>query len=96
MKKITPTTYVFLALSAVLILDTCNVGHALFMLLLAGVVPGTSVVIGAQQMLGFFSVLLGFTFSRITLAVYRSYVTFIQHDDYETHSSNGTILSAQS
>ena len=96
MKKITPTTYVFLALSAVLILDTCNVGHALFMLLLAGVVPGTSIIIGAQQMLEFFSLLLGFTLSRIVLTATRSYVSYIQSQDYEAHSSNGTILSAQS
>lgn len=96
MKKITPITYVFLALSAVLILDTYNVGHALFMLFLAGVVPGTSIIIGAQQMLQFFSLLLGFTLSRIVLAAYRSYLAFLQSEGYETQPSNGTILSAQS
>ena len=54
-----------LILSGVLILDSLNVGHSIALFILAGVVPGTSLVIGANQMLAAFALLLGFIFGRL-------------------------------
>lgn len=86
-------TILCVSLSALLILDTLNAGHALVMLLLAGVVPGTSIVIDASLMFEYILLLTGFTLSRITLGLARSYAA---HDRLATYSSNGTMLSAQS
>lgn len=69
MKK--TVTIILLALSAIIILDSLNAGHALFMFLLAGVIPGTNITISAASMLEFFTLLIGFTLSRITLALIR-------------------------
>jgi len=76
-----------------LILDTLNAGHALVMLLLAGVVPGTSIVIDASLMFEYILLLTGFTLSRITLGLVRSYAA---RGGLIAQPSNGTILSAQS
>jgi len=60
-----------LGLSFYMILDSMNAGHALVMFLLAGVIPGTNVVIEANQMLVMFTLLIGFTLSRIAIYLSR-------------------------
>lgn len=70
MKKI--FTLLLLSLSFVLILDSANAGHALFMFLLAGVIPGTNIAISATTMLQAFTLLIGFILSRITLHLVRA------------------------
>lgn len=54
-----------------MILDSMNAGHALVMFLLAGVIPGTNIIVEADRMLEFFTLLIGFTLSRITLHLLR-------------------------
>lgn len=61
-------TILFTALSVIIILDSLNAVHALFMFLLAGVIPGTNITLSAASMLEFFTLLIGFTLSRITVA----------------------------
>lgn len=60
-----------LVISGIIILDSLNVGHAFVMFLLAGVVPGTNVIISAANMLEAFSLLIGFTLSRIAINLTR-------------------------
>lgn len=67
MKKI--LTIFFVSLSAMIILDSLNAGHALMMFLLAGVIPGTNVAISAGNMLEIFTLLIGFTLARVVLSV---------------------------
>ena len=86
-------TILFVSLSAVLILDTFNAGQALVMLLLAGVIPGTNVVIAADSMLKCILLVSGFVCSRITVYAAHAYATVYRDT---TQPSNGTILSAQS
>jgi hypothetical protein len=63
-----------LALSGLMILDSFNVGHALMMFLLAGIIPGTNLAISAQNMIEFFALLTGFVvariFNRFTIALF--------------------------
>jgi len=49
MKQLLTTT--FTILSVIIILDSMNFGHALMMFLLAGVIPGTTIVLSGEQML---------------------------------------------
>lgn len=56
-----------LGASALIVLDSLNAGQAIAMFLLAGVIPGTDVAISGAHMLEFFTILIGFTLSRITL-----------------------------
>lgn len=60
-----------LFLSGIMILDSLNAGHALFMFLLAGVIPGTGIVISGGHMLSLFAlisgIVVGRTFSRAVL-----------------------------
>ena len=92
MKKI--ITVVFLSLSALIILDSLNAGHAVVMFLLAGVIPGTNLAISADEMLNLFALLIGFSLSRVTTSLIRA------HDERRAGArfqpSNGTILSAHS
>lgn len=60
-----------LGLSFYMILDSMNAGHALVMFLLAGVIPGTNIAIEAGRMFEFFTLLIGFTLSRVTLHLLR-------------------------
>lgn len=60
-------TILFLSLSAIIILDSLNAVHALMMFLLAGVIPGTNITVSGDRMLEIFTVLIGFTLSRVTL-----------------------------
>lgn len=68
-------TIICSALSVFLILDSMNVGYALVMFFLAGVVPGTNIIIDATHMLEFFTLTIGFTLSRITMSLIR-FVSF--------------------
>lgn len=54
-----------LVLSGLIILDSLNTAQALMMLLLAGVVPGTSFALSAQTMMSIFALLTGFVVARI-------------------------------
>lgn len=65
-------TTIFISLSFVMILDSINAGHALVMFFLAGVIPGTNIAIDAGRMLEIFTLLIGFTLSRITLYLLRT------------------------
>lgn len=65
-------TILFISLSASMIFDSMNAGHALVMFFLAGVIPGTNIAIEADRMLELFTLLIGFTLSRITLYLIRS------------------------
>lgn len=65
MKKIIAITLIIL--SALLILDSANAGHAFMMLFLAGVVPGTNVAIDASFMLQIFAATTGFVVARLML-----------------------------
>ena len=65
---------IFTALSIILILDSFNIGHALTMFLLAGIVPGTDVVLSAGVMLEFFALAGGFVLARVCQQAIRAYV----------------------
>lgn len=65
-------TILFLSLSFVIILDVLNAGEAIFMFVLAGVIPGTNIAIDASRMLEAFTLLIGFTLSRITTGLMRA------------------------
>lgn len=65
-------TILFISLSFVMILDTLNAGEAIFMFILAGVIPGTSIAVDATRMLEAFTLLIGFTLSRVTMNLMRS------------------------
>ncbi len=65
-------TIIFISLSFVIILDVLNAGEAIFMFFLAGVIPGTNLIIGATQMLEAFTLLAGFTLSRVTTHLIRA------------------------
>ena len=60
-----------LSLSALIFLDSVNAGHALVMFYLAGVIPGTNFSMSASRMLETFSLLIGFTVSRIVINIAR-------------------------
>lgn len=62
-------TIIFISLSFILILDSLNAGHALVMFFLAGIIPGTNLAISATNMLEAFTLLIGFTLSRITISL---------------------------
>jgi hypothetical protein len=65
-------TFIFLTLSMIMILDSINFGHSLMMFLLAGIIPGTTVILSADQMLVFFAAVTGFVCGRITMTVISS------------------------
>ena len=64
-------TITFTALSVIIILDSLNAGHAIVMFILAGIIPGTNTAISAANMLEVFTLLIGFTLSRVTLNLLR-------------------------
>lgn len=69
-------TIILVTLSLILILDSMNAGHAITMFILAGIVPGTNIVISATQMLEVFSLLLGFALARIAVRLTQLYFTY--------------------
>lgn len=70
---------VFVTLSTIVILDSFNAGEAMAMFLLAGVIPGTSITLGAAQMLEIFTLLIGFTLSRLAGAAFRATRQSVQY-----------------
>lgn len=64
MKKAVTLTCILL--SAVIMLDSFGVWHALFMFYLAGEIPGTHRSVSANFMLELFALLIGFVIARIT------------------------------
>ena len=72
-----------LGASFYMILDSMHAGHALVMFLLAGVIPGTNIIIEADRMFELFTFLTGFTLSRITLALVRYSVVRRQQLAYQ-------------
>lgn len=44
-------TITFLILSSIIVLDSFNAGHALMIFLLAGIIPGTDIVVSAEDVL---------------------------------------------
>lgn len=63
MKKL--VTIILTALSLILILDSMQIGQALMMFLLAGVIPGTDTAISGATALSLFAGLSGFTLARM-------------------------------
>lgn len=70
-------TIIFTVLSLVLILDSMNVMHALAFFMLAGIIPGTNIVLNADRMLEFFTLLLGFVLARISVAAGRAVSAYL-------------------
>jgi len=58
-------TIILLILSGILILDSLNAGEAVFMFLLAGVIPGTNSSLSGDTTLALFGGLMGFVLARI-------------------------------
>lgn len=56
--------------SGILIVDSLQIPQAFFMFLLAGVVPGTQIILSGQQMLELFVLLTGFVLSRLANRVF--------------------------
>ena len=69
-------TILFLSLSALLILDSLNVGQALVMLLFAGVIPGTNIAISGATMFEIYLLIAGFLLARVSLSILKRYNTF--------------------
>lgn len=62
-------TILLTSLSCIMILDAANAGEAIVMFFLAGVVPGTSLVISGAHMLEFYMLVFGFILSRIVISL---------------------------
>jgi len=60
--------------SLLLILDSFNFGHALMMFYLAGVIPGTNVILDGAQMLELFAIIAGFIVARIVNYIVLSFI----------------------
>jgi len=60
-------TIIFTILSALLILDSMDVSHAIAMFLLAGIIPGTNIALTADRMLELFALLIGFVLARVSI-----------------------------
>jgi hypothetical protein len=58
-------TITLTALSALLILDSFGVWHAIAMFFLAGEIPGTRTSVSADTMLSIFALLFGFVLARL-------------------------------
>ena len=59
-------TTIFLILSTIIIIDVFNAGHALMIFLLAGIIPGTDIVISADHAFTFTLALFGLVCGRAT------------------------------
>jgi len=64
MKKV--ITIICIALSAILILDSMNMWHALVMFYVAGEIPGTRQSLSAGTMMQLFALLIGFVIARVS------------------------------
>lgn len=58
-----------IVLSGLIILDSMNAGHAVMMFLLAGIVPGTAIVLSPNDMMSLFALLIGFVLARVTNSI---------------------------
>jgi len=58
-----------IVLSGLIILDSMNAGHALMMFLLAGMVPGTTIILSPNDMMSLFALLIGFVLARVTNSI---------------------------
>lgn len=67
-----------ITLSALLILDSMDTAHALTLFLLAGIIPGTDIVMSADSTLTLFAVLLGFVVARSQNAFLKTLGAFRQ------------------
>ena len=81
-------TIVCIVLSALMMLDMLNAGHAFAMFLFAGIIPGTAVAIDAQTLLELYTLALGFVSARVFVAFSKAIM--------RRQASKGTMLSAQS
>lgn len=61
--------------SALMILDTLNAGDALTYFLLAGVIPGTSIILNSTDLLMMYTIIFGFITARFMMAVLRRFGT---------------------
>ncbi len=59
-----------LVLSGIIILDSFHVPHALAMFWLAGIIPGTNLVVDAGHTLMLFSLASGFVVSRLVIRLF--------------------------
>lgn len=66
-------TIIFIVFSGLLILDSMNAGHALAMFLLAGIVPGTNIIVNAHTMLTSIAGVLGFIVARTSIFFIKEY-----------------------
>lgn len=57
---------IFLLLSTIVILDSCNAGHALMIFLLAGIIPGTNIVMSAEDVLALTLLIFGLLCGRVS------------------------------
>ncbi len=62
-------TIILLILSGILILDSLNAGEAIFMFLLAGIIPGTNTSLSGATTLALFGGIAGFVIARIMVRV---------------------------
>lgn len=74
MKKV--LSIIAISLSFILILDSMNAGYALTMFLLAGIVPGTNIVVSADQMLNLCALLIGFIVARLSVQALQALLTY--------------------
>lgn len=78
--------FTFLILSAILILDSFGVGHALVMFLLAGIIPGTNIVLSAQAMLNIIAIVAGFSVARVFVRILAFVETHRSTEQAQTQS----------
>lgn len=74
MKK--TVSIIFIILALMLILDSMNIGHMIAMFLLAGIVPGTNLVLNADRMLELFALLFGFVLARVAVTLTRTAIAY--------------------
>lgn len=85
MKK---TTAIILTIfSLILILDSMSFGHAIAMFLLAGIIPGTNIIISGGQMLTFFALMIGFTLARVSIRIIFAYRAYRESEQAITETS---------
>lgn len=63
--------------SILIILDSFNVGHAMTLFVLAGIIPGTNAALGSSEMLMMYTLLIGFVLSRFWLFLCQKVTRFI-------------------
>lgn len=64
--------------SGLIILDSIDIGQALTMFMLGGVVPGTSIILSSTEMLIIYALLIGFILSRLWYFAFTKMSQFIR------------------